>query len=76
MPQTPPEPRAAELPRVKLDTRMPPAPAPGHTVIRVAPPAPGRLPRPHAAAYVTAAAIACTCVFGWQRLSRRGHRRP
>jgi hypothetical protein len=64
----------AELPRVRLDTRMPTAPARGHTVIKVGPPAPARVPHPHAAAYVTVTLVACTCAVGCQRLWRRALR--
>ncbi|HEX5970734.1 MAG TPA: hypothetical protein VFY85_02340 [Gemmatimonadaceae bacterium] len=64
--------RPAELPRVYLDTRMPPAPAAGGRVIVVGAPAPhpGRAGLAMGAVAIVAVAVALLA-FRWAR-----HRRP
>ena len=61
-----------ELPRAYVDTRMPPAPAPGGRVIVVGPPS----PRPRRADFAlgtaaVAAVLVLILLFRWAR-----HRRP
>jgi len=65
--------QAPELPRVYLDTRMPPAPAPGGRVIVVGPPD----PKPRRSDLVfggltIGAAVLIVIAFRWARHPRRG----
>jgi hypothetical protein len=61
-----------ELPRVYLDTRMPPAPPPGARVIVVGPPAPKpRRSDVMIGALTIGAAVVIALAFRWAR-----HRRP